>query len=200
MAQLVMDGRLWRDTYRIKRSQMRNRCVQALDLSPGFSDFRVYSGVTYLSGSPLLHTMTNRKEFHELIPIGRAEELLRSITHSSTEVVPLDLAYHSVLADDVFAPIDLPSFDRTDMDGYAVRAADTCSAREEESVQLVNCGQNPCRRRFRRLQFLMVLLPRSPHARLISRGCCCGRNVFLGRWCDLNITELPINYQKLPNW
>ncbi|MEA3324629.1 MAG: gephyrin-like molybdotransferase Glp, partial [Euryarchaeota archaeon] len=106
-------------------------------------DSMVYIGATYLFGSPLLHTMTNRKEFHELIPIGRAEELLKSIIHSSTEVVPLDLAYHSVLADDVFAPIDVPSFDRADMDGYAVRAADTYSAREEEPVQLVIAGRIP---------------------------------------------------------
>ena len=87
--------------------------------------------------------MANRKEFHELIPIGRAEELLRSIIRSSTEVVPLDLAYHSVLAEDVFAPIDVPSFDRADMDGYAVRAADTYRAREEEPVQLVIAGRIP---------------------------------------------------------
>jgi len=35
----VIDGRLWSDTYRIRRSQMRNRYVQAPYLSPGFSDF-----------------------------------------------------------------------------------------------------------------------------------------------------------------
>ncbi|PXF58808.1 MAG: molybdopterin biosynthesis protein [Candidatus Methanogaster sp.] len=109
----------------------------------GFGDSMAHIGATYLFGSPLLHTMTNRKEFHELIPIGRAEELLRSIIHSSTETVPLDLAYHSVLDEDVFAPIDVPSFDRADMDGYAVRAADTYSAREEEPVQLVIAGRIP---------------------------------------------------------
>ncbi len=104
---------------------------------------RSYIGATYLFGSPLLHTMANRKEFHELIPIGRAEELLRSIIRSSTEVVPLDLAYRRILAEDVFAPIDVPSFDRADMDGYAVRAADTYRAREEEPVQLVIAGRIP---------------------------------------------------------
>jgi putative molybdopterin biosynthesis protein len=87
--------------------------------------------------------MTNRKEFHELIPIGRAEELLRSIIRSSTEVVQLDRAYRRILAEDVFAPIDVPSFDRADMDGYAVRAADTYGAREEEPVQLVIAGRIP---------------------------------------------------------
>jgi putative molybdopterin biosynthesis protein len=87
--------------------------------------------------------MTNRKEFHELIPIGRAEELLRSIIRSSTAVVPLDLAYRRILTEDVFATVDVPSFDRADMDGYAVRAADTYSAREEEPVQLVIAGRIP---------------------------------------------------------
>jgi len=116
-----------------------------LNFIRGWSDrgSRAYIGVTYLFGSPLLHTMANRKEFHELIPIGRAEALLRSIIRSSTETVPLDLAYHSVLAEDVFAPIDVPSFDRADMDGYAVRAADTYRAREEEPVQLVIAGRIP---------------------------------------------------------
>jgi molybdopterin biosynthesis enzyme len=93
--------------------------------------------------------------------------------------VPLDPAYHSVLAEDVFAPIDVPSFDRADLDGYAVRAADTYRAREEEPVQLVIAGRIPAG---------------DSHMR------CCGRNVFVGVWHDLNITELPINYQKLPNW
>ena len=39
---LVMDGRLWRDTHRIRRSQMRKRDVQALYLSQGFGDFGDY--------------------------------------------------------------------------------------------------------------------------------------------------------------
>ncbi|RLG23655.1 molybdopterin biosynthesis protein, partial [Methanosarcinales archaeon] len=80
--------------------------------------------------------MMKRKEFHELIPIKRAEQILKSIIRSSTEVVPIDLAYHRILADDVVAAIDVPTFDRADMDGYAVRAADTYTAREEDPVSL----------------------------------------------------------------
>ena len=41
-----MDGGLWRGAYRIRRSQMQNRYVQAPYLSPGFSDFaklRIYA-------------------------------------------------------------------------------------------------------------------------------------------------------------
>jgi len=81
-----------------------------------------------------------RNEFHELISIEKAEQILKSIIHGSTEVVPLDQAYHSILAEDVVAAIDVPSFDRADMDGYAVRAADTYTAREDAPVQLVIRG------------------------------------------------------------
>ncbi|MEA1945061.1 MAG: gephyrin-like molybdotransferase Glp [Euryarchaeota archaeon] len=84
-----------------------------------------------------------RKEFHELISIKRAEQILTSIISSSTEVVPIDLAYHRILADDVVAAIDVPTFDRADMDGYAVRAADTYTAREEEPIQLETVGRIP---------------------------------------------------------
>lgn len=81
-----------------------------------------------------------RKEFHELISIEKAERILKSIIRGSTEVAVLDRAYHRILAEDVVAAIDVPSFDRADMDGYAVRAADTYTAREEEPVQLAIKG------------------------------------------------------------
>jgi len=81
-----------------------------------------------------------RNEFHELIAIGRAEQILKSIIHSRTEVMPLDQAYRRILAEDVVAAIDVPSFDRADMDGYAVHAADTYTAREDVPVQLASRG------------------------------------------------------------
>lgn len=92
--------------------------------------------------------MMKRKEFHELIPIEEAEQIIKSIIRSSTEVVPLDRAYHRILAEDVTAAIDVPSFDRADMDGYAVRASDTYTAREEEPVHLairdvIHAGDTP---------------------------------------------------------
>ncbi len=86
-----------------------------------------------------MHNM-KRNEFHELISIESAEQILKSIMHSRTEVVPLDQAYRRILAEDVVAAIDVPSFDRADMDGYAVRAADTYMAREDVPVQLTNKG------------------------------------------------------------
>lgn len=44
------------------------------------------------------------------------------------ETVPLADAGHRFLAEDVVADSDLPPFDRSQMDGYAVRAADTVNA------------------------------------------------------------------------
>ncbi len=41
-----------------------------------------------------------------------------------------------VLAEDVRATVDVPGFDRSNMDGFAVRAADTYGASEEEPVRL----------------------------------------------------------------
>jgi putative molybdopterin biosynthesis protein len=47
------------------------------------------------------------------------------------ETVPLDAALGRVLAEDVVAPVDVPSFDRSNVDGFALRAEDTFGASEE---------------------------------------------------------------------
>ena len=52
------------------------------------------------------------------------------------EEVPLDRARGRVLAADVFAPVDVPAFDRANVDGFAVRAADTFGAEELRPVRL----------------------------------------------------------------
>ena len=41
-----------------------------------------------------------------------------------------------MLAEDVRADVDVPGFDRSNMDGFAVRAADTFGVAEEEPVRL----------------------------------------------------------------
>jgi molybdopterin molybdotransferase len=53
-----------------------------------------------------------------------------------TEIVALDAALGRVLAEDVVAAERLPSFARSTMDGYAVRAADTAGASEQSPVYL----------------------------------------------------------------
>ena len=52
------------------------------------------------------------------------------------EVVPLDAALGRLLAEDVASPVDVPGFDRSNVDGYAVRAADTFGATEHEPRRL----------------------------------------------------------------
>ncbi len=53
------------------------------------------------------------------------------------EDVPLEAALGRVPADDVVSEVDVPSFDRSNYDGYAVRAADTYGAEEERPRRLV---------------------------------------------------------------
>jgi molybdopterin molybdotransferase len=61
-----------------------------------------------------------------LLPIDEVERILRErvMPVPETETVPLAAAYGRVMATDVTAPISLPPFDNSAVDGYAVRAAD----------------------------------------------------------------------------
>ena len=52
------------------------------------------------------------------------------------EQVALDEALGRILAADIIAAIDVPSFDRSNYDGFAVRAGDTVGAQEESPRQL----------------------------------------------------------------
>jgi molybdenum cofactor synthesis domain-containing protein len=64
-----------------------------------------------------------------MIPINQAIEIvLRNTPALGTENVPLSRALTRVLAEDIIADTDLPPFDRAQMDGYAVRAADIANA------------------------------------------------------------------------
>ena len=53
-----------------------------------------------------------------------------------SEAVPFDRALGRVLAEDVISEVDVPPFDRSAVDGYAVRAADTFGASELKPVNL----------------------------------------------------------------
>jgi len=56
------------------------------------------------------------------------------------EEVPLLEAYNRVLAEDITAPLDIPPFNRSTVDGYAVKAEDTFGADENRPVKLKLCG------------------------------------------------------------
>jgi len=64
-----------------------------------------------------------------MISVAEAIQIVRQQTAPlSTEHVPVEHALGRVLAADVVADTDLPPFDRSQMDGYAVRAADVMEA------------------------------------------------------------------------
>lgn len=53
-----------------------------------------------------------------------------------TELVPLEQARGRALAEDMIAPVDLPPFDNSMVDGYAVRAASVGAASEDTPLAL----------------------------------------------------------------
>ena len=64
-----------------------------------------------------------------MISVTEAIQIVRDQTPSiASEIVPLHDSLGRILAQDVIADTDLPPFDRSQMDGYAVRAQDTQSA------------------------------------------------------------------------
>jgi molybdopterin molybdotransferase len=63
-----------------------------------------------------------------MIPISQAIEIvLQNTARLGTESVRLSESLNRFLAEDIVADTDLPPFDRAQMDGYAVRAADVVS-------------------------------------------------------------------------
>jgi molybdenum cofactor synthesis domain-containing protein len=69
----------------------------------------------------------------------------------ASEMRPLADALGCALAEDVVAPIDVPPFDRSNVDGFAVRSADLASAGEASPVrvllndEVIACGTAPTR-------------------------------------------------------
>ena len=68
-----------------------------------------------------------------------------------SEVRPLADALGCALAEDIVATVDVPPFDRSNVDGFAVRSADLATAGEATPVRLIlndgviACGTAPTR-------------------------------------------------------
>ena len=77
-------------------------------------------------------------EFKRLTPYREALSLLLDDLSEIDEVeeIPLKEALGRVLAEDIVSPIDSPPFDRSAVDGYALRAEGTFPAREYSPVEL----------------------------------------------------------------
>src|SRR5688572_24068791 len=85
--------------------------------------------------------MPEQEQFLQVLDRDEAERRFRAaidLTPSGVERIPLDAALGRVLATDVRSPVDVPSFDRSNVDGFAVVAEDTFGASEEapRSVRL----------------------------------------------------------------
>ena len=85
--------------------------------------------------------MAEQEQFLQVLDRDEAERRFRAAidqTPRDPEIVRIDAALGRVLADDVVSPVDVPSFDRSNVDGFAVVAEDTFGASEEvpRSVQL----------------------------------------------------------------
>lgn len=69
------------------------------------------------------------------------QRILSTLAPLSAETVPVTAAHGRILAEDTFAAVDLPGFDNSAMDGYAVRAAELAGAGAESPVRLRVVGQ-----------------------------------------------------------
>jgi putative molybdopterin biosynthesis protein len=76
----------------------------------------------------------HQQQFLDVIDRDEAERRFQAVLDLGPlepEDVPLAAALHRVLVQDVVAPIDVPGFDRSNVDGFAVMARDTFGASED---------------------------------------------------------------------
>ncbi len=85
------------------------------------------------------------KTFKRLIPVEEAQLILIKNVERKVgiEEVPVDEAMGRVVAEDIYAPIDAPSFDRATRDGFAVRFTDIVGAKEDKPARLRILGYVP---------------------------------------------------------
>jgi molybdopterin molybdotransferase len=74
-----------------------------------------------------------------MTPLDEALNLILETGKSlSPEKIPLALAYNRVLAEDVYSDIDIPSFNKSAMDGFAIRSQDIHN--EWEVIEFIPAG------------------------------------------------------------
>lgn len=82
-----------------------------------------------------------QKEFRELTSPEEARRIINSIhIRPAVKTLPLEHASGCILAEDIFSSIDVPVFDRSVKDGFAVQAQDTYTATEIDPVTLKKIG------------------------------------------------------------
>ena len=87
-----------------------------------------------------------QRQFLQVVDRDEAEKRFREALHPlpvlGNETVPLEHALDRVLAEDVVSNVDVPGFDRSNMDGWAVRAEDTYGATEATPRRLRRAEQD----------------------------------------------------------
>ena len=83
------------------------------------------------------------KEFFKVEPIETVHNHAALFAAVDAEVVGLAESVGRVLAEDVHADVDIPAFDRSTMDGFAVKASSTFGASEANPAYLTVKGQIP---------------------------------------------------------
>jgi putative molybdopterin biosynthesis protein len=93
-----------------------------------------------------------QEQFLDVVSAGEARRRFEAridLSPLDAESVSLSAALSRVLAADVIAPVDAPPFDRSNVDGFAVRAADTVGASDGASkrftlnAEVIACGVQP---------------------------------------------------------
>lgn len=80
--------------------------------------------------------------FLSVISVREAVRIIGAIAPSpKTELIPLSDAVNRVLAEDIISDVDIPGFDRSTVDGYAVFASDTIGASESIPAMLLLSGR-----------------------------------------------------------
>ncbi len=84
------------------------------------------------------------RPFGDVLPIDEAQRRIHDATVpvSGVETIALAASAGRVLAADVPAPFDVPGFDRSAMDGYAVRIGDLAGATDQHPVWLRLAGRS----------------------------------------------------------
>jgi putative molybdopterin biosynthesis protein len=81
--------------------------------------------------------------FRKLLTLDEAKHVIQQHFKPKplgVEIIPLLEAYNRILAENVTATLDIPPFNRSTVDGYAVRPEDTFGADENKPVKLKICG------------------------------------------------------------
>src|SRR4030042_1580949 len=80
----------------------------------------------------------------ELVTVEKALELLLKHTHFKRPreiTLSIDDSYRMITSKDIISPEDLPAFDRSTVDGFAVISSDTFGATESLPAYLVLKGE-----------------------------------------------------------